>query len=223
MYLPFSSLEMAFQLLLSLLCLSQLISFQANAQQDPTSGFTAVSLSQSNFELQKPYDKSPNERYSFNNGEHRLWVFATDKPHTPSSNTKPRTEIRIRGYDYSSGVWQFEGQAYVPSGTTGTSIMQIFGGTSRATTIMLRVYTGSLTVYRNPVVLSNMYNRWFKVNVIHDVGASNVKVYIDGVLRYQGSGDGGSHHYFKFGVYAQNDESNYMESRWRGIRVLRRN
>ncbi|XVF61818.1 hypothetical protein PTKIN_Ptkin08bG0161300 [Pterospermum kingtungense] len=216
---------MAFLVLFSLLCLSlgNLISFQATAQQDPTAGFTAVSLSQSNFELQKPYDKSPSERYSFNNGEHRLWVFANDKPHSPSSTTKPRTEIRIRGYDYSSGVWQFEGQAYVPSGTSGTSIMQIFGGSSRATTIMLRVYSGSLTVYRDPVVLPNMYNRWFKVNVIHDVGASNVKVYIDGNLRYQGSGAGGDSHYFKFGVYTQDGASNYMESRWRGIRVLRRN
>ncbi|XVF61817.1 hypothetical protein PTKIN_Ptkin08bG0161200 [Pterospermum kingtungense] len=218
---------MAFLVLFSLLCvsLSHLIAFQANAQQDPTTGFTAVSLSRSNFVLQKPYDKSPSERYSFNNGEHRLWVFANDKPYSPSSTTKPRTEIRIGGYDYSSGVWQFEGQAYVPSGTSGTSIMQIFGGSpsTRSTTIMLRVYSGSLTVYRDPVVLQNMYNRWFKVNVIHDVGASNVKVYIDGVLRYQGSDAGGNNHYFKFGVYAQNGESNYMESRWRGIRVLRRN
>ncbi|KAK6259024.1 Alginate lyase 2 - like 2 [Theobroma cacao] len=191
---------MALAVLFSLLCLSlsQLLSFQANAQQNPTSGFTAVPLSQSNFKLQKPYDKSPSERYSFSNGEHRLWVFATDKPHTTSSDTKPRTEIAIRGYDYSSGVWQFEGQAYVPSGTTGTSIMQVFGGSSRATTIMLRVYTGSLTVYRSPV-------------------------YIDGVLKSEGLGAGGNNHNFKFGVYAQNDESNYMESRWRGIRVLRRN
>ncbi|KAE8706916.1 Citrate-binding protein [Hibiscus syriacus] len=210
-----------FALLLSILCFSLLICFQANAQ--PTSGFTDVALSQSNFQLQKPYDLSPSDRYSFNNGVHRFWVYSTDKPHTPSSNTRPRSEIRIRGYDYSSGVWQFEGEAYIPSGTTATSVMQVFGGSFRATTIMLRVYQGSLTVYRSPVLLSNMYNRWFKVNVIHDVGASNVKVYIDGVLRYEGAGAGGSNHYFKFGVYAEDGASNYMESRWRRIRVLRKN
>ncbi|KAE8706917.1 putative Citrate-binding protein precursor [Hibiscus syriacus] len=114
-------------------------------------------------------------------------------------------------------------EAYIPSGTTATSVMQVFGGSFRATTIILRVYQGSLTVYRSPVLLSNMYNRWFKVNVIHDVGASNVKVYIDGVLRYEGFGAGGSYHYFKFGVYAEDGASNYMESRWRRIRVLRKN
>ncbi|MBA0551947.1 hypothetical protein Golob_022793, partial [Gossypium lobatum] len=163
--------------------------FVANAK---TSGFTAVSLSQSNFELQKPYDKSPHERYSFNNGIHTFWVFANDEPHTITSDTKPRSKIQIRGYDYSSGVWQFEGEAYIPSGTDATSVMQVFG----ATAIMLRVYSAKLTVYRSPTVLENVYNRWFKVNVIHDMGASNVKVYIDGVQRYEGSGAGGNNHYF---------------------------
>ncbi|KAH1113840.1 hypothetical protein J1N35_007218 [Gossypium stocksii] len=103
----------------------------------------------------------------------------------------------ILGYDYSSGVWQLEGEAYIPSGTDATSVMQVFGGSSRATTIMLRVYSAKLTVYRSPTVLENVYNRWLKVN-IHDVGASNVKVYIDGFQRYQGSGAGGNNHYFKF-------------------------
>lgn len=37
----------------------------------------------------------------------------------------PRTEIRITGYDYSLGVWQFEGHAYVPKGTSGVTIVQI--------------------------------------------------------------------------------------------------
>ncbi|KAK8486270.1 hypothetical protein V6N12_013841 [Hibiscus sabdariffa] len=101
---------------------------------------------------------SSSNRYSFNNGVHRFWLYSTDKPHTPSSQTKPRCEIQIGGYDYSSGVWQFEGEAYIPSGTTATSIMQVFGGSFRATTIMLRVYDDSITVYMSPVVLSNTYN-----------------------------------------------------------------
>ncbi|KAK5843272.1 hypothetical protein E1A91_A02G155200v1 [Gossypium mustelinum] len=101
--------------------------------------------------------------------------------------------------------------------------MQVFGGSSRATTIMLRVYSANLTVYRSPTVLENVYNRWFNVNVIHDVGASNVKVYIDGVQKYEGSGAGGNNHYFKFGVYAEDGASHRMESRWRQIRVLWKN
>ncbi|KAK8577932.1 hypothetical protein V6N13_076608 [Hibiscus sabdariffa] len=91
---------------------------------------------------------------------------------------KPGLPLK-RGYDYSSGVWKFEGEAYISSGTTATT----------------------------PVVLSNAYNRWFKVNVIHDVGVSNLKVYIDSALRYEGFGAGGSNHYFKFGVYAEEGAS----------------
>ena len=43
---------------------------------------------------------------------------------------------------YSSGVWQFEGDVFVPSGTSGASVMQIFGAAEHATTLMLHVYGG---------------------------------------------------------------------------------
>ncbi|PHT31922.1 Citrate-binding protein [Capsicum baccatum] len=54
-----------------------------------------VPISQSNFQIQKPYDVPVNQRYSFIDGVHRCWVFKTDKPHTTTSQTKPRIEIRI--------------------------------------------------------------------------------------------------------------------------------
>ncbi|KAH6765407.1 hypothetical protein C2S52_016390 [Perilla frutescens var. hirtella] len=188
-----------------------------------TKGFISQNLNESNIVIQRPYDVPENERYSFKNGVHKLWVFKTDKPHTPISRTNPRTEIRIQGYDYSSGVWQFEAYGYVPCGTSGVCVMQVFGaGPPHATTLMLRVYNGTLSYYRAPVIVPNIYDRWFKLNVIHDVEASKVSVYIDGVLKYEASGRGGASHYFKCGVYAQNDDSYYMESRWKKIRVLKK-
>lgn len=37
-------------------------------------------------------------------------------------------------------MWQFEGHGYVPNGTSGVNIMQVFGATPpRATTLMLSV------------------------------------------------------------------------------------
>ena len=54
---------------------------------NPTNGFTLVPLTKSNFELQKPYDIPLDQRYSFVNGLHHLWVYANDKPHNPSSHT----------------------------------------------------------------------------------------------------------------------------------------
>ncbi|KAG5035935.1 Citrate-binding protein [Glycine soja] len=192
---------------------------------DPTYGFTRLPLSNSNFQVQRPYDVPVSQRYSFSNGVHRFLVYSSDKPHMQGSATEPRTEIRITGYDYTSGVWQFEGYFYVPSGTTGTCIQQVFGGVSSATTSQSRVYGGSLTHYQSITLEQNIYNRWIRFNVIHDVGANNVKIYINGgnTPRYNGPGRGASTHYFKFGVYAQpGAASNYMESQWRDIKILRK-
>ncbi|KAL5555776.1 hypothetical protein UlMin_038012 [Ulmus minor] len=180
---------------------------------DPTQGFTELPLNTSNFHIQKPYELPIRSRYSLINGVHKLWVYSTDHPLSKGSPTKPRTEIFIRGYDYSSGVWQFEGHGYVPSGTSGVCIMQVFGASpNHATTLMLRI----------PFWYQIFYDRWFRLNVIHDVEASNVKVFIDGIFIHEAPGRGGTSHYFKCGVYAQNDDSNLMESRWKGIRVLKK-
>ncbi|CAL1354368.1 unnamed protein product [Linum trigynum] len=172
-------------------------------------------------EVQWPYDLREEERYSYRNGVHTLEVYSTDKPHTRDSHTKPRTEVRITGYDYSSGVWQFEGQGYVPRGTSGVCVMQVFGaGTGgHASTVAIRVYDGALAAYRSTIV-PDIYDRWFRLNVIHDVEAREVVVYVDRVLVYQGGDHGGSSHYFKFGVYAQDGASDYMESRWKGIKIF---
>ncbi|KAK9134444.1 hypothetical protein Syun_013774 [Stephania yunnanensis] len=132
----------------------QLVGFYG-AKGQVESGFSQVSLASSDLQIQKPYDVPQSARYSFINGVHKLWVYSTDKPHAPSSSTKPRnskTYAKIfhdhQNHDYSSGTWQFEAYGYVPSGTTGVSIMQIFGGSPQATTLMLRVYNGALQYYQ---------------------------------------------------------------------------
>ncbi|KAK1423615.1 hypothetical protein QVD17_18920 [Tagetes erecta] len=189
---------------------------------DTTLGFVSQPLNPSNIHIQKPYDIPLSQRYKFDNGVHKLWVLKTDKPHSRTSKTLPRTEIRIRGYDYSSGVWQFEAYGYVPRGTSGVSIMQVFGAKRPfSTTTMLRVVKNNLYYYNKHVILPNIYNKWFRLNVIHDVKGNTVKVYIDGVLKYEGPGRGGTSHYFKCGVYSQSDGSFHMESLWRDIKIFK--
>ncbi|GKU95155.1 hypothetical protein SLEP1_g8551 [Rubroshorea leprosula] len=223
---------MASFIFLLLFCLSLIAQFSpyqtaASGAIDPTKGFLSLPLNQSNFVIQKPYDIPVDQRYKFSEGVHKLWVYSNDKPHSPDSQTKPRTEIRIHGYDYSTGVWQFEGYGYVPYGTSGVCIMQVFGlGPDKgAPTVMLKVYNGSLSFYRNQAQLvPYIYDRWFRLNVIHDVDASKVQVFIDGVLKYDKptSVAGVSQYYFKCGVYAQEDDSDYMESRWKDIKILKK-
>lgn len=84
---------------------------------------------------------------------------------------------------YTSGVWQFEAYGYVPSGTTGVSILQAFGASGRNTTLMLHVYGGRLMYYHDEarVVDGDIYDRWFRLNVVHDVtGVGKLAVFVDG-------------------------------------------
>ncbi|CAD6258109.1 unnamed protein product [Miscanthus lutarioriparius] len=110
---------------------------------------------------------------------------------------------------------------YVPSGTSGASVMQVFGAATHATTLMLHVYDGRLTYYHQltKVVADRVYDRWIRLNVIHDVAAANVTVFVDGERRLAAPGQGGKEHYFKFGVYKQHDPSHRMESRWRNVAI----
>ncbi|PIN01944.1 hypothetical protein CDL12_25549 [Handroanthus impetiginosus] len=190
---------------------------------DPTDGFTNVQLTEENFKIQRPYDVPLEERYSYQNGTHRLWVYADDKPHDPNSNTQPRTEIRITGLDYSSGVWQFEGHAFVPNGTSGATILQIHGASKGATTIILRIYGGEMRYYSGQVIATDLYDKWFRINLIHDVDEGNVTVFLEGVQVFATGDQGPGDLYFKCGVYAAPANiSYYMESRWRDIKIYKK-
>ncbi|KAM7514678.1 hypothetical protein LguiA_004261 [Lonicera macranthoides] len=191
---------------------------------DPLDGFTNVPLTEANFELQKPYDVPLDKRYSFKHGIRRLWVYADDKPHELGSQTQPRTEIRIQGLDYSSGVWQFEGYGFVPNGTSGATIVQIHGAAHGNTTILLRIYDGNMRYYSSKLVdTDNLYDKWFRVNLIHDVDGGKVTVFIDGVQKFETKDQGPGDLHFKCGVYgAPTNISYYMESRWRDIKIYKK-
>ncbi|XP_031286074.1 citrate-binding protein-like [Pistacia vera] len=188
---------------------------------DPTDGFCLVPLTQSNFKLQKPYDTPFEQSYLYENGVHKLWVYADDKPHDPNSHTQPRIEIRIQCLDYSSEVWQFEGYGFVSNGTSGATIAQIHGAAHGAATFILRIYDGDMRYYSRDLVATSMYDKWFRLNVIHDVDGGTVTVYINGVQKYSTNDKGpGSGMYFKCGVYATlANISFYMESMWRDIKI----
>ncbi|XP_057761135.1 citrate-binding protein-like [Arachis stenosperma] len=193
------------------------------AYGDPTLGFSPVLLTQANLKLQKPYGIPLDQRYSYEHGIHRLWVYANDKPHEPTSRTQPRTEIRISGLDYKSGVWQFEGYGFIPNGTSGATIAQIYGAAHGATTLILRIYNnGEMRYYSRDLVAENLYDKWFRLNIIHDVDGGTVSVFIDGKKKFHTKDKGPGDLYFKCGVYAAPANiSYYMESRWRDIKIYR--
>ncbi|KAM0921133.1 hypothetical protein ACQ4PT_007031 [Festuca glaucescens] len=192
-----------------------------------TAGFTRVLMTETRFVVQRPYNVPLDERYEFAGGVRRMWVYSTDKPFNRTLPGAARTETKINK-EYSSGVWQFEGEVNVPAGTSGACVMQIFGAAPepQETTLMLHAYNGSLTFYHDlhRVLAENIYGRWIRLNVIHDVAARNVTVFVDGDLRLHSAGHGapGALHYFKFGVYKQSHhhQSYLMESRWRNVSLF---
>ncbi|MED6159910.1 hypothetical protein PIB30_046688 [Stylosanthes scabra] len=153
-------------------------------------------------------------------GVHRMWVYADDKPHEPTSFTQPRTEIRIMWLDYTSGVWQFEGYGFVPNGTSAATIAQIHGAEHHSSTVILRMYNGDLRYYGGNLVAQNLYDKWFRLNIIHDVDGGTVTVFIDGEQKFHTKDRGPGVFNFKCGVYAAlSNISYYMESRWRDIKI----
>ncbi|KAJ6998201.1 hypothetical protein D5086_011209 [Populus alba] len=194
-------MERSYSLLLLFLALFSLKSFNLLCSAaDPTDGFTPVPLTEANFVLQKPYNVPLNERCSYEDGVRSLWVYATDKPQDPSSNTQPRTEVRITGLDCSSGVWQFEGYGFVPNGTSGVTVAQIHGAFHGATTLILRIYDGNMRYYSGDLVATDLYDKWFRLNIIHDVDGGRLTVFIDGEERYSTHDQGPGDLYFKCGV-----------------------
>lgn len=129
----------------------------------------------------------------------------------------------VQGHDYSSGVWQFEGYAFVPNGTSGVTIVQIHGAAEGATSLQLRIYNGDIRYYRYNLVATNLYDKWFRVNIIHNVDKGKITVFIDGVEKFVVKDQGPGDLYFKCGVYAAPaNSSNYMESRWKGIKLYKK-
>ncbi|BBG97839.1 hypothetical protein Prudu_007082 [Prunus dulcis] len=78
------------------------------------------------------------------------------------------------------------------------------------------VYNGDLKYNGNTVVASNIYDKWLRLNVIHNVGAGKVTIFIDGKQKLVVNGHSRANFYFTYGVYgALSASSNYMESGWK--------
>uniref|UniRef100_A0A453QI30 Alginate lyase 2 domain-containing protein n=1 Tax=Aegilops tauschii subsp. strangulata TaxID=200361 RepID=A0A453QI30_AEGTS len=187
---------------------------------NPTAGFEKVELTDGDFQVQSPFNVPESQRFQYRNGVRTFWVHRNDKPFNTATHTNPRSEVRLRGHDYSSGVWQFEGYGYIPSGTSGASVMQIHNqeGAAHSTVLMLHVYNGVLRFYSGAEVEPDIYNRWFRLNVVHNVRTSTVTVYVDGKHKFGTSVTPSDSYYFKFGVYMQHhDQSSCMESRWTNV------
>jgi hypothetical protein len=123
---------------------------------------------------------------------------------------------------YTSGRHQFEADVMVVTNTSRVSIMQVFGGENgHATSLQLRVYDGKLKEYEHTTLLSDIYGRWFHLNVTHDVATHEIQIFIDGKLALTTKDNGGKEWHFKCGVYAQEKSSHKMEVAYRNLKIYK--
>lgn len=189
-----------------------------------TDGFTQQSVTVS---YDWPYNLSLSDRHSGTfPGQEHFWVYTNDAPFMQGSTTDPRTE-GVPSPRWTSGVWQFEGDLDVPSGTTGANVMQVFGADPSigSTAFMLRArFSGELWAYNLQDLMAGIWDEWHHINVIHDDNVHKIQVYIDNTLVYiANDNDNGTHptHYFKYGVYDTSiGESSYKtEDYWQNTKI----
>lgn len=188
---------------------------RAHTEANPTSGWTQSSYT---YNIQTPWDLSQSSRYSYSGGEHRFWIYSGDECQYQGCSTGPRSELRMKN-NYTSGRHQFEGDVYIVSGSAGTDIMQVFGGSTHATALMLKIHSasgGTIKRYDNETLMTSAYNKWIHVNVQHDADNGRLYVYINNVLKGNYADRGNATHYFKCGVY--NISGSRSETRWKNVK-----
>ncbi|HXF09637.1 MAG TPA: hypothetical protein VN625_02555, partial [Desulfuromonadaceae bacterium] len=142
--------------------------------------------------------------------------------HLTSTNAS-RIEIRlVNEYQAPAEGRQFEGDVMILPSTGHQSLMQIFGNYAHATLFMLHgcdAYNGSLRHYDREVLMTNVYETWVHVNVIHMPGQF-VRVYLNGIFKGEWPDDSMDHsHYFKYGCYGTLDAGSAWV-RWKNVKFF---
>ena len=188
----------------------------------PTSGGPTVGWTQRSwtYKVQKPYDLEVADRFRFDGTIWYTWVYKTDKPHTTTSNTAPRTEMRWLN-DYTSGQHMWDGDLYPVSGIDDAHIQQVFGGVIHATASMIMAFAdGTLRRYDTGVIATGALDRWTNVKVAHDANGNQVRIYVNNALKRTDPDRGDTTHYLKNGVYGTS--SARSECRFRNLRYWTR-
>lgn len=153
-----------------------------------------------NIEQKTPAPSSFSDDYvSYSNsGGVRTFVF--------KNFTAGRCEIRVNN-DYTSGQRQFQGTlnfsrpTSMASDYSQTTVMQVFGAATHAAWKLTVRKDGTLRAEHGIVCASDVYGKSLRVNVIHNKSGGKIQVYVNGSKKVDRADEGGSSHYFKYGMY----------------------
>jgi hypothetical protein len=106
---------------------------------------------------------------------------------------------------YTSGSRQFQGDLQIFSGISDQSCVQIFDGTASGPILMLKGYGSSNGTLKKQggsvVVATGCFGQTERVNIIHDLNANTLTVYINGSQKWSGGGGLGDSFNLKYGLY----------------------
>ncbi|MGH7952542.1 MAG: autotransporter-associated beta strand repeat-containing protein [Limisphaerales bacterium] len=162
------------------------------------------------FNVQWPYNTNESSRYTLSNGVYHCLVYSNDAPFKVDTTTLPRTEQRFTP-DYTNGDIQYQATLMAPSDENSYCIFQIHTGDAQSptygsTTFMLFWFTsdgGSVHDYSGTELAKNLGNRWFQLNVDHNLVTRAIKVWINQKLVWTQEDNGAGDFYMKDGVYEQ--------------------
>ncbi len=167
------------------------------------------------FKVQWPTNATESERYWFTNNIYHCLAFSTDGAFSVGNTTLPRTEQRFPDYTNGGkttiGEIQYQSMEMAPSNENSYCVFQIHSGDSESdafgsTTFMLFWFTnnnGSVHDYSGTQLASNLGNKWFQLNVDHNLVDHMIKVWINRSLVWTQFDNTAGDFYFKDGVYEQ--------------------
>jgi len=162
-----------------------------------------------NFRIQSPTNAPQNQRYWFTNNIYHFLTYSNDGAFSVGNTTLPRTEHRFIP-DYTNCEIQYQATIKAPGNENSYSVFQIHTGdaqsTNGSTTFMVFWFTnsgGSIRYYSGTVLATNLANKWFQLNVDHNLITHTLRAWVDKKLVYTGQDNGATDFYMKDGVYEQ--------------------
>lgn len=164
-----------------------------------------------NFKIQSPTNAPQSQRYWFTNNIYHCLVYSNDGAFSVGNTTLPRTEQRYNP-DYTNGEIQYQASLMAPGDENSYCVFQIHTGNAQSatfgsTTFMAFWFTnngGSVHDYSGAILATNLANRWFQLNVDHNVVTRTIRVWINQKLVWTQQDNGAGDFYMKDGVYEQN-------------------
>lgn len=183
-------------------------------------GGTGWSKAAVTFKIQWPTNTAENTRYFATNmplPTYHCLLYSNDGAFAVGNTTKPRTEQRFEP-DYTNGEIQYQANLMAVSNENSYCVFQIHSGDAQSTqygstTFMLFWFTndnGSVHDYSGTELAGNLGNKWFQLNVDHNLMTRSLLVWINSNLVWTQLDNGAGDFYFKDGVYEQSHNPTYQ-------------